>query len=144
MGAGQIDQYGKNYQGLHTGNGWYKYNMHAVANYKESFPTNKQLVEGLEVYYIGQNKLLRNVKGVIIKKTKKVGRSWHPIKFEIFDKHTSKYKNIIVYCTKEQLQMPIILKSKSDKRTNNLRYKEQIRKRKKEKYRQQKLDRRKN
>ena len=127
---------GKDYGGGHTGMGWYHYNWSSVANYKDSYPSNKDLVEGQKVSYIGKDKRYKNATGVVLKPNRKYGRSWFPVRFEVFDSQSSSLKFKTLYCVKTQLQLPIILKDKRDERNNLLIKKKYIRKRKKHHIRQ--------
>ena len=141
MAPGEFN--GKDFGGGHTGMGWYHYNWHSVANYKDSYPTNKNLVEGQKVTYIGKNKNYKNTSGVVLKRDKKCGRSWFPIRLEVFDKNSSSFKFRTVYCVKTQLQMPIVLKDKREEKMNKLTYNRELRKRKKLKFNKQKLNKQK-
>ena len=116
---------GKDYGGGHTGMGWYHYNWSAVPGYSKSYPKNDDLIEGTKVTFIGNDKRLKHQSGVILKKTKKMSRSFFPVHFE--------NKNIIRNCTKNQLQLRIILNDPTDIRNVKLKLKKEKRLRVKKK-----------
>jgi hypothetical protein len=122
---------GKDFGGGHTGMGWFKYNWGGVSGYSNSYPINADLVEGLKVRYIGKNKKFRDCKGVVQKMDKKYGRSQFPVTFEVYLKKKSQFKYVKVYCTKDQLQMPIVLNDKYSERNALFNAKKATRLRKK-------------
>ena len=122
---------GKDFGGGHTGMGWFKYNWQGVSGYSNSYPTNADLVEGQKVTYIGKNKALRNCRGVVHKSDKKYGRSQFRVTFEVYIKKKSQFKYVAVYCTKDQLQMPIVLNDKHGERNALFNAKKATRLRKK-------------
>ena len=107
---------GKDYGGGHTGLGLYKYNWSGVSGYADSYPKNADLVEGQTVTFIGKNKKFRNCKGVVGKRDNKYGRSKFPVVLEVFSKKKTEFKYETVYCSKGQLQMPIVLNNKHGQR----------------------------
>jgi len=122
---------GKDFGGGHTGMGWFKYNWQGVSGYSNSYPKNADLVEGQVVTFIGKNKALRNCNGVVQKSDKKYGRSRVRVTFEVYNKKKSQFKYVAVYCTKDQLQMPIVLNDKHGERNALFNAKKETRLRKK-------------
>jgi len=127
---------GKDFGGGHTGMGWFKYNWQGVSGYSNSYPINSDLVEGLKVTYIGKNKTLRNCNGVVQKSDKKYGRSRVRVTFEVYNKKKSQFKYVAVYCSKGQLQMPIVLNNKHGERNALFNAKKATRLRKKKQKRE--------
>ena len=58
MGAGSFN--GVNYNGQHTGMGWFKYNLDALPGHQATLVKNKHLKEGTEVNYVGKDKKFKN------------------------------------------------------------------------------------
>ena len=127
---------GKDFGGGHTGMGWFKYNWQGVSGYSNSYPKNADLGEGQVVTFIGKNKALRNCNGVVQKSDKKYGRSRVRVTFEVYNKKKSQFKYVAVYCTKDQLQMPIVLNDKHGERNALFNAKKATRLRKKKQKRE--------
>jgi hypothetical protein len=130
---------GKDYGGGHTGLGLYKYNWSGVSGYADSYPKNADLVEGQTVTFIGKNKKFRNCKGVVGKRDNKYGRSKFPVVLEVFYKKNAGFKYETVYCSKGQLQMPIVLNDKHGQRNALLNANKATRLRKKKNKRLERL-----
>ena len=134
MGAGNhaiYQQYGKDYGGEHTGHNGQKYNYSSMPNFKECCqPINAKLVPGQKVKFHGKNRKFKGAWGVVLDLPKEQGRSRHPVKLSIYDKKNSEHKDVVVWCTKNQLSLPLVYNDSWDAKVNNTRFKRELRKKK--------------
>ena len=139
MGAGSFN--GKNYNGQHTGMGWFKYNMDAMPGHLATLVKNKDLKEGAEVTYVGKSKKYKNQLGVILKHDSKYGRGLVPVRISMYDKGQSINIEKVVLCHRSQLRFPMEIIDKHADTVNVLKAKRELRARKKDNLRKQRKQR---
>jgi hypothetical protein len=135
MGAGSFN--GVNYNGQHTGTGWFKYNLDALPGHQATLVKNKHLTEGTEVTYVGKDHKFKNRSGVILKHNSKYGRGYVPVRISTYDKKNSLTIEKVVMCHRSQLRFPMTIIDKHNESVNVIKAKRELRKRKKDNYRKQ-------